>query len=207
MALLKRHSSLLLGIWKIEETETELLNLLNQHEAYQSFLAKCKVESRKKEWLATRVLLKELLGEELMIAYHPDGAPYLPDRPDLSISVSHTKGYVAVYCKVGAPVGIDIEYWANRILKIKHKFLSEEELAMVDQENETGHLLICWCAKEALFKLIRQEEVDFKTHLHIKPFTYSLEGEVEVWETRTPKKETFILNYLVTPNIVLTFNR
>lgn len=207
MALLKRHSSLLLGIWKIEETEAELLNLLDPHKAYQLFLNKHKVETRKKEWLATRVLLKELLGEELMIAYHSDGAPYLPDRPDMSISVSHTKGYVAVYCKEGAPVGIDIEYWANRILKIKHKFLSEEELEMVDQENETGYLLICWCAKETLFKLIRQDEVDFRGHLHINPFAYSPEGEVEVWESRTPRRESFILNYLVTPDIVLTFNR
>lgn len=207
MALLKKHSSLLLGIWKIEETEAEFLNLLNEHDAYLCFLDKCKVESRKKEWLATRVLLKQLLGEELMIAYHPDGAPYLPDRPDMSISISHTKGYVAVYCKVGAPVGVDIEYWANRVLKIKHKFMSEEELSMINQENETGHLLICWCAKETLFKLIRQEEVDFRSHLHIKPFLYGLEGEMNVWETKTPEEETFTLNYLVTPEIVLTFNR
>jgi Phosphopantetheinyl transferase len=207
MALLKKHTTLLLGIWKIEETEAELLNRLDQHDAYSLFLTKCKLESRKKEWLATRVLLKEVLGEECVIAHHPDGAPYLPDRPDMSISISHTKGYVAVYCKVGTPAGIDVEYRADRILKIKHKFMSEDELAMIDPENETGHLLICWCAKETLFKLIRQEEVDFRSHLHIRPFAYGLEGQIKVRETKTHQSGSFILNYLVTPDIVLTFNR
>lgn len=207
MALLEKHPSLLLGIWKIEETEAEFLTLLNQHEAYLRFANKCKAEARKKEWLATRILLKELFGEELTLAHHPDGAPYLPDRPEISVSISHTKGYVAVYCRVGDPVGIDIEYCANRILKIKHKFMSEKELAMIVPENETEHLLICWCAKETLFKLIRQEEVDFREHLHVKPFDYAREGELEVWETKTPQKEAFALHYRVTANFVLTFSR
>lgn len=207
MALLEKHSSLLLGIWKIEETEDELLSLLEQQEAYLHFTNNSKAEVRKKEWLATRVLLKEVLGEELAISHYPDGAPYLPDRPDLSISVSHTKGYAAVYCKRGAPAGIDIEYRANRILRIKHKFMSEEELAMIDRKNEIAHLLICWCAKETLFKLIRQEDVDFRAHLHIKPFDFDVEGQMDVKESRTAQQESFVLNYRVTPDFVLTFNR
>lgn len=206
MALLEKHSSQLLGIWKIEETETELLSLLDQQDAYFHFTNNSKAEVRKKEWLATRVLLKELLGEELTISHYPDGAPYLPDRPDLSISVSHTKGYAAVYCK-NTPAGIDIEYRANRILKIKHKFMSEEELAMIDRKNESAHLLICWCAKETLFKLIRQEDVDFCEHLHIRPFVFAVKGQMEVWESKTEKKEAFVLQYRVTPDFVLTFNR
>lgn len=207
MPLLEKHPSLLLGLWKIEESESDLLDQLNRHDDYRSFLTHCKAEARKKEWLATRLLLKDILGEELIIAHHADGAPFLPDRPDMAISLSHTKGYVAVYCRPTPPVGIDIEYRAERIQKIKHKFLTESELAAIDPAHETNHLLICWCAKETIFKLIRQKEVDFRSHLHIKPFPYTPEGAILVYETKTSLKESFVLNYRVTPDFVLTFNR
>lgn len=207
MPLLEKHTSPLLGIWKIDESESDLLNLLNRHDDYRHFLTLCKAEVRKKEWLATRVLLKAILGEELIISHHKDGAPFLPDRPDIAISISHTKGYVAVYCKPTLPIGIDIEYRAERIQKIKHKFLTEAELTEIDSTHETEHLLICWCAKETLFKLIRQDEVDFRTHLHIKPFPYASEGEIAVYETKTSKQESFVLSYRVTPDFVLTFSR
>lgn len=207
MPLLLKHPSLLLGIWKIEETVPGLLDMLEPKDAYRAFLENSKAESRKKEWLATRVLLKHLLEEELLIAYHPDGSPYLEERPDTAISISHTKGYVAVYCSSTERVGIDIEYRSDRIRKIKHKYLSEEELSRVDPEHEAEHLMVCWCAKETLFKLIRQEEVDFRSHLHLKPFGYAGCGELEVWETKTPREEGFTLSYQVTPDFVLTFNR
>lgn len=207
MPLLKRHSTLLLGIWKVEESVEELLSMLDKQEQYLPFLEKTKAESRKKEWLATRVLLKELLGEESPIAYNPDESPYLPERPGCFISISHTKGYVAVYCGQEKGVGVDIEHTAERILKIKHKFMSPEELAWIEPEHQVEHLLICWCAKETLFKLIRQTEVDFREHLHIEPFRCGEMGEVNVRETKTPASESFKLEYIVTPEFVLTFSR
>lgn len=206
MALLEKHNTLLLGIWKIEESEEELLSKLSRQDAYSEFIENCKAGSRRMEWLATRVLLKELLGEELEIAHFPDGAPYLPARPDLSISISHTKGFIAIYCKENEATGIDIEYYSTRVLKIKEKFMSEEELKMIDPSLETDTLLVCWCAKETLFKLIRQEEVDFRSQLHIRPFVCENQGKITVQETKTPQQAVYELNYRVTPDFVLTFN-
>lgn len=207
MPKLERHSALLLGIWKIEETVDELLALLDKHAYYRPFLERGKSESRRKEWLATRVLLKELLGEELPVAYHPDGSPYLPDKPGLFLSVSHTKGYVAVCCSPLRRVGVDIEYRSGRVLKIKHKFMSDEELSRIDAGHEAEHLLLSWCAKETLFKLIGQTDVDFRKHLHIHPFAYAETGSITVWETKTPEAMTFELAFEVTPEFVLTFSR
>lgn len=207
MPLLEKHTDLLLGIWKTEETVSGLLALLDRHDRYLPFLESCKSESRKEEWLATRVLLKELLGEELAVEYHPDGSPFLPEKPGFFVSISHTKGYVAVYCSPLKQVGIDIEYQAERIQKIKHKFMSEEELSRIDPACETGYLLLCWCAKETLFKLIRQMDVDFREHLHIHPFPYGKEGKISVWETKTPKTKAFELAFKVTSEYTVTFSR
>lgn len=43
--------------------------------------------------------------------------------------------------------------------------MNPEEEAGIDKEHETEHLLLHWCAKETLFKMIGQEEVDFLHHL------------------------------------------
>ncbi|MDD4514967.1 4'-phosphopantetheinyl transferase superfamily protein [Massilibacteroides sp.] len=207
MPLFEKHPSLLLGIWKIEETVPELMDLIGKSDDYSCFLKECKSESRKKEWLATRILLKHLLERDEKIAYYSDGAPYVPNSPDLSISISHTKGYAAVYCSRNKTVGVDIEYRGERVQRIKKRFLSEGELAGINLEHETEHLLIHWCAKETLFKLIRQEEVDFRKQLHVISFAYKAEGEIQVFETRTSCRESFTLFFKVTPEFVLTFNR
>lgn len=206
MPLIQRHPSLLLGVWKIEETVSELLSMLEGEGFYTSSLESFRTENRKKEWLATRVLLKELLGEELRITYEEDGSPYLSEAPDMMISISHTKGYVAVYCCENKRVGVDIEYLSDRVVKIKNKFLSEEELSCIDLADEAKHLLIYWCAKETLFKLIRQTGVDFCRHLHIEPFPLQKEGFVQVRETKTSKAEVFKLAYIITPEFVFTYN-
>ena len=126
------------------------------------------------ERFASRVLLKELLGEEVRVDYHSTGAPFLACVP-LYISISHTKDYVAVILDE-RPTGIDIEYRSDRILKIRSRFMNPEEEAGIDPGHEVEHLLIHWCAKETLFKIIGQEGVDFQKHLHVNPFPYLPSG-------------------------------
>ena len=164
-----------------------------------------KTEKRRQEWLASRVLLKELIGEELLIAYHDDGAPYLPGS-SLSLSISHTNGYAAVLLQDQETAGIDIEYHSNRVLKIRSRFMSPEEDASVCPDHVVEHLLIHWCVKEALFKMIRQQDVDFIKHLHVEPFTYANSGQIRANETRTPETLSYTLNYEVFPAFVLVYS-
>ena len=68
-----------------------------------------------------------MLGEEKEIGYRSSGKPYLADG-SASISISHTKGYVAVL--LGGPekeVGIDVECYGERVRKVAHKFVREDE--------------------------------------------------------------------------------
>ena len=146
--------------------------------------------------------LKELLGEEARVDYHSTGAPFLACVP-LYISISHTKDYVAVILDK-RPTGIDIEYRSDRILKIRSRFMNPEEEAGIDLEHEVEHLLIHWCAKETLFKIIGQEGVDFQKHLHVNPFPYLSSGTFKGRETRTEACREYELAYQVTPDYVLT---
>lgn len=205
MPLLFKHTEPLLGVWKIEESPEELLSMLEKPSVYLPFLQQIKTEKRRQEWLASRVLLKELAGQELAIAYHDDGAPYLPGSL-FSLSISHTNGYAAVLLQDKEAPGIDIEYHSSRVLKIRSRFMSAQEDASVCPDHEVEHLLVYWCAKEALFKMIRQQDVDFIKHLHVEPFLYTGSGDIRVYESRTPQQQSYLLRYKVLPAFVLVYS-
>lgn len=200
MALFLTHKNPFWGVWKMEESTEKLLSRLN----HPPLPPDIQSERRRQEWLAVRVLLKELLGEEPRIAYRSNGAPYLPDRK-LYISISHTKGYVAVILDERFPVGIDVEYLSDRVHKVRSRFLCPEEEEMIDAGHETEHLLVCWCAKETLFKLIGQNEVDLRRHLRLSPFAYNTSG-CFIAETRKPHKALYTLSYIVNKYFVMTWS-
>ncbi len=165
------------GIWKMEETTEEMWSLLQHQAWYQLEFSRLKAEQRQKEWLATRLLLKEMLGHEAIIHHHPNGAPFLSETEKKQISISHTKDFVAIMLTdVTHIAGIDIEYRSERVRQVRSRFLNAEEERFIDPAHETEHLLICWCAKETLYKIINRQEVDFCRHLHIQPFSYAEQG-------------------------------
>lgn len=194
----------MLGVWRMTERSDELLAMLNCQDEYRPFLERVSAEGRRRERLASRVLLARLLGYEACVGYRVDGAPFLPGSP-LHVSISHTRDFAAVI--VGErPVGIDIEYRSDRVWKIRERFLSPDELAMLDPSHEMEQLLICWCVKEALFKLLGQQSVDFREHLRVKPFEYRESGELLAQEFRTGKKAVSRFAYRVTPEYVLVYS-
>ncbi len=207
MPLLFRYTTPLLGVWKMDETSDELLAMLGDDASTLEGLRQLTAERRRREWLASRVLLKTLMGKECRVAYHADGAPYLPDST-LYISISHTEGYAAVLLQKEGAAGIDIERRQPRVLRVRSRFLSEAEDAEVasSKDDEVSRLLVYWCAKEALYKMIRQEEVDFARHLHVEPFRLAEKGEIRAYETRTSMAQGFDLRYEVTPDFVLVYN-
>ena len=208
MSLLQKNHLPLWGIWKIEENWEELLRRLDRHEAYLPFLNRYKSEGRKAEWLAVRVLLKELTGSEMAISYRNSGEPFLPDSA-LHISISHTKGFAAVLLSPDKPVGIDIEYRSERIHRIKSRFLSADEFELLGENPATNELLICWSAKETVFKMMGQKTVDIQNDIQIielKPSSQD-SGIVMVKESMTPQSTTFQIEYMITPDFVVTHSR
>lgn len=203
--LYKQQNGACVGIWEMTETVDELKNMLGSKAlSSPSVSMEIRSEARQKERLTALVLLKELLGHEAIISHEESGAPFLPEE-NMNISISHTKGYAAIILYKEKEIGIDIEYRSDRVKKIKSRFVNEAEALHISPENETEHLLIHWCAKETLFKMIGCNEVDFLKHLHISPFIYNKEGIINVSESRTENQKSYKLYFRVSDNFVITY--
>ena len=192
------------GIWELSESLEELKALLpDEGEKCAEELDTFKSEFRKKEWLAVRVLLYRMLGEFKHIHYHSNGKPYFADNK-LHISISHTKGYVAVIISATNEVGIDIEKSGERIHKIAHKFVRDDEHLPQEPELRTNALLLIWSAKEVIFKCMNEKEVDFREHMHID--LNELDGTWVIGsETRTPLQRKYLIYYMLHPDFVMTW--
>lgn len=192
------------GIWKTDESVEELLGLLPRKEDYAQQLQQFTAPHRRLEWLSVRVLLYSLLGEDKEICYEPGGKPYLKDRSSF-ISISHTKGYVAVILSCISAVGIDIEQYGQRVHKVAHKYMREDEALSVYKGDDTWALLLHWSAKEVMFKCMDTSEVDFRKHLYITPFSVQEQGIFKAQEYRTDRRRLFSIHYLIQPDFVLTW--
>ena len=203
--LLYKQDKPLLAVWKMTESNDELLAMLGDARSYPDIQAVAHSEIRLRERLTALALVKTLLGREVEIRHAENGAPYLVGEP-WHISISHTKGYAAVQLDGERAAGIDIEYRSDRVKRIRSRFLAPEEEQNIDTAHEEEHLLVYWCAKEALYKLAGQEEVDFREQLHISPFPYRPEGSLDAWESRSERRQTATLAYRVEPEYVLVWS-
>lgn len=196
----------LYAIWQISESVEELrasISLREEEELlYQSFVA----ESRKKQWLAYRLLIRTLLKpDDFPVEYDEHGKPFLAGS-DFHISVTHTEDLAAVIISRNARVGIDIEKIKPRIEKVRDKFLSLEELASIGKERELEQLTIAWCAKEALYKLYGIRNLDFRDNIRLEIPAFagttfkaeiSFKGKSDDFQLYSEKLDDIILVYLV----------
>lgn len=169
-----------LAVWKITETEEELISglQLKQHEL--SLIDSLSKGKRTLHWLSTRLLLRTMLDTQDYIDCQMDehGKPYLVNS-NTQISLSHSYDYAAVIISRDKKVGIDIELIKHKIKSIKHKFLSDVELAQKQIGDNTNGLYVCWCAKEAIYKWNGKKGLEFRQHIHIKPFKLKDEGTLQ----------------------------
>lgn len=169
----------ILAVWKIEESEEQLRSglQLKQHEL--DFISSLNNGKRLLHWLSTRVLLRTMLNTAEYIDCRMDdhGKPYLPDF-NYHISLSHSYDYAAVIIGKTKKVGVDIELIKHKIRSIRHKFLSNVELAQKQIGDNINGLYVCWCAKEAIYKWNGRRGLEFKQDIHIKPFRLKNEGKL-----------------------------
>lgn len=206
MAIYRKYQQgdLTVAVWKVDETVEQLRSMFHQFSVYEEGFARFSAEKRKQEWLAVRVLLKEMLGEEKSIAYLPSGKPYLEDG-SMHVSFSHTHGYVAVALHPSAEVGVDIEQYGTRVQRVASRFVREDEKVSIASGDEIVGLLLHWSAKETMFKLMDDQGVDFIDHLRILPFLQEESGTFKACEYRSDKEMEFLIHYDTHPDYVLTF--
>jgi phosphopantetheine--protein transferase-like protein len=191
------------GIWHIEERE-------------EFFLTKVPLKKdvshphKRLQHLAGRSLLPALFSdfplEEILIA--DTRKPFL-ENEKYHFSISHCGDYAAAVASSKKRVGVDIELITSKIERVKHKFLSPEELSFAEHHKPVSEMLsmltVMWSMKEAVFKWYGQGEMDFIKHMEIEPFVFNNEGgTVEVQFVKDGKK-ILQLHYRHFDNIVLAW--
>ena len=144
-----------IAIWKMSEPLEELL---------QSGVAipeNVKSNKRKKEWVCSRLLLKQLAPNS-NISYNQYGAPTLSNGS--AISISHSNDYCTILISKKT-AAIDLEFISTKADRLKDQFITKEEAELVTK-SEISTLI--WCAKECLFKIYQQGNLIFKKDLIIK---------------------------------------
>lgn len=193
------------AVWKMEESLDALLLLLpGARRAFcEQELNRFVSERRKMEWLSVRVLLYSMLQEDKEIGYSPEGKPYLTDH-SFFISISHTKGYVAVILSPIAPVGIDIEQYGHRVKRVYDRFIRPDEQVEPYLGDVTWSMLLHWSAKETIFKSMENADADLRK-LCLSHFVPQEEGTFQVQEYATEQQQSFTVGYRISPDFVLTW--
>lgn len=157
------HDAIRFGVWHITESENEL-----EYLSGCTASAHASSPARRLEYLAVRSLMVSMDLDPETLAYQPSGKPYLRNTPG-TISVSHTKNYAAIAFSEQSNVGIDIEQRSERVVRVRHKFMHpEEEDAVTKSAMDTSTaLLVHWCAKEAVFKAVPEENIDFSHEIRV----------------------------------------
>jgi len=155
-----------LAVWKITESVEELKNLLWMfpQEAF-------KFQSRNLHWLASRVLLQEVVqskteSKQLKVLKQPNGRPYI-NNLEWNFSMSHSGDYAAVLLSKTGSVGVDIEQISERVKKIAPKFINDYEWQHLEGKNDLHTMYLIWSAKESIFKWFGDGSVDFKKQIQI----------------------------------------
>lgn len=187
--------------WSVTESVDNLRNMCNSKGINIDEIANIKAQSRQTELLVEQLLLYIIFNKATTLLHKPNGAPYILES-DLNISISHTVGYVCIATHPTQLIGIDIELLGTRVIKVRDKFLNENEKRWISKDNITANL-IAWTAKEALFKVVPQDEIDFREHLQLQPFKAVDFGQITYNGTVTRTATSQIYN--ITTDIELDY--
>lgn len=176
----------------------DFLCVLNEEELIR--LNDFKSEKRKFEFLSTRIL-KEEIFPGCTIAYTKDGAPFIQDQPN--ISVSHTANCSAIAVCPSHIIGLDIEPISEKARKLHSKFLNETEQHIIDT-SDSLLMTKAWSCKESMYKLSNRKGIIFKRDLEI----IACDGK-ESFSCRILKgNEHFYINLtsMLVDNLIITIN-
>lgn len=126
-------------------------------------ITSAKSTKRKLEIYYTQVLWNSF-DLNSFINYHSTGKPTLGSG---FISISHSKNLVAICYSKDFDIGIDLEYFSEKLSRIKDRFINPSELSIINSSS-IKDLALLWSCKEAAYKYLNLEAVFFKDCLILK---------------------------------------
>jgi len=195
-----------LGVWKIEEGEDFFKGNVPLHrDVTHPF--------KRLQHLAGRFLLQYLFPDFPydLIRIADTRKPFLPNEA-YHFSISHCGDYAAAIVSRENRVGVDIEMPVEKILRIRHKFVSEAEDSILDPEQSFPVInaedfpvvstTILWSVKEAVFKWYGDGGVDFREDSRVLRF-HPLQEKVSLYFSK--KDAELDISYRLFPGLVLTW--
>ena len=194
-----------IAVWQVTETEEELMKLSSVPTDEMEEISLFRNENQRRQKLAVRALLNEVFEEKMYLNHHDNGKPYL-ENCVTNISITHTDKYVAIIISDDDELGIDIESLDRNFAPVEQKALSEDEIDDLDDDKKNEQLAIYWCAKEAIFKRMSQNRVNFAEQIEVEKFNLKKEGELEAtFIHKDEYEEEFELEYMMFDRHVLVW--
>ena len=189
-----------LHLWHIEESEEALCRLLPADAGYGEAAARrFKGAGRRLEWLTTRVLFHEAFGPDARIACLPSGRPAVEGAAG-HISISHSHRFVAIAVS-DYPVGVDIETWTPRALRVASRFLCDAEMPLLG-DNAERRAVILWSAKECAFKAAPEGAFSVMSEVRL-----SAQPGKTLCATSGNSLHPQFVGYIETENFVITYTK
>ncbi len=185
--LIKRLDYSLCGVEQLD------LSLLSSDEKlkFDNFLS----DKRRLEFYFTRVLIKSF-NLSSKVCYLDNGKPVLNNG---HISISHSQQTILVAFSNSHYIGVDIEYFKDKIQRIKHKFLADLEYEVLDTES-IKVLTTVWSIKEAVYKLMNKPGLLFNENIvvHSTETRPLLEIKLDGSSNLYPYDVLYFEDYLIT---------
>lgn len=192
-----------LYLWHINETlETLEKGAVLTIEEKEKF-KKIKLLKNKRQWLASKFILRQQIDPEAHVYYNENGKPFC--NLFSHISISHSGDQLAIITSTKENVGIDIEVIGNKVVRIGEKFLHPDEKASFPEKNIDIRHHIYWGAKEAIYKMMNVKGVEFKSQIRILAFELTEEGQTQGEFTNEGKKENIKVFYKKINNSILVY--
>lgn len=154
-----------LVLWKVEETPAWFMDQLSLSKRLWQDFHQISAQNVRVQWLASRFALQQVAKvPEMEVRKDHFGKPHLANDHRF-MSLSHCQGYAAAIASE-APVGVDVEMVSSRVQRIKDRFLSEQEQALLGQSDAA--LVLAWSAKESVYKMHGEKKLLFKEQMVIE---------------------------------------
>ncbi|KEO74828.1 4'-phosphopantetheinyl transferase family protein [Anditalea andensis] len=159
-----------LAIKNIHGIEDEVLDFLSFREKLS--YANISHADKKQEWKGARLAIKEAL--DCISLPYPG---FFKDEHGKShsmndygyVSLTHTLGLAAAIFHRDMPVGIDLDFVRDKVIRLGPKFLDPAEIEFLNND----HLLytIAWSVKESIFKCQGKKGISLRQNILLQPFT------------------------------------
>ncbi len=165
-------------------------------------------QEKKKEWKGARLAIKSAL-DAIQLPYpgfykDEHGKSHPMDGYG-NVSLSHTSGLAAAIFHKEMPVGIDLDYIKEKVVRLGPKFLDPQEIDFLD--NDPILYTMAWSAKESIFKCQGRKGISLRQNILLFPFSekdkvikgkiYETDFADHYYSVKVERDDDLILTYTI----------